>query len=417
MTLQAIKPAAFPWFPYEGFTFCLGLSEDGGAWSSGHTSAAHDDAVGKMTVSGTMAEQARTAYRKVMTIIEAAGYGPDDVVHVTENVTVAGLADYAAAAGVRAEVFGAHEPTVTTVVVERLVRSAALLEIEMHAVRGGGAELLAASERREAGTWAPSPVREGYDGTVHLPTMVPVDESGGVVAPGDFVGQYAYCLDRADVLLRKAGLSLDNAVTTYDYSTPASRDMYRKTHRVRKERLGGAGVHPGAGGILMSRLHHPEALVAIDVTASRHPLELVNPGWSRYDTLTYAPGVRAGRTLFMSGFAALDMETQEALHPGDIGAQAEATYGAVLHLLEYAGLGPADLLSTIEFCVESALRDYRAVAPVRERLLSPPWPASTGAICKGLLRPEFLLEVFPTALYPEGAPTTATTNTTAGDAS
>jgi enamine deaminase RidA (YjgF/YER057c/UK114 family) len=403
MTLRAIKPAEFPWFPYEGFTFCLGLTEDGVAWSSGHTAAAHDEAVGKMTVSGSMREQARIAYRKVLTIIEAAGLGPDDVVHVTENVTVAGLTDYAAAAAVRAEVFGAHRPTVTTVVVERLVRSAALLEVELHAVPDGGTELLAASEPRAAGTWVSSPVREGHDGTVHLPTMVPIDESGDVVSPGDFVGQYAYCLDRADALLREAGLSLDNAVTTYDYSTPATREVYRKSHRVRKERLGGAGVYPGAGGILVSRLHHPEALVAIDVTASRHPLELVNPGWSRYDTLTYAPGVRAGRTLFMSGFAALDMETQQALHPGDLRAQAEETYGAILHLLAHAGLGPADLLSTIEFCVESALRDYRAVAPVRERLLSPPWPASTGAICKGLLRPEFLLEVFPTALYPKDA--------------
>lgn len=126
-----------------------------------------------------------------------------------------------------------------------------------------------------------------------------------------------------------------------------------------------------------------------------------------------------------AALAALDMETQEALYPGDIGKQAEVTYGSIVHLLDYAGLGPADLVTTIEFCVESALRDYRAVAPVRERLLSPPWPASTGAICKGLLRPEFLLEVFPTALYPEGAPTTKaqkagsgnTGSQTAGDAS
>ena len=45
--------------------------------------------------------------------------------------------------------------------------------------------------------------------------------------------------------------------------------------------------------------------------------------------------------------------------------------------------------------------EYKAVAEVRERLLSPPWPASTGALCHSLLRPEFKLEVFPTALYPE----------------
>ncbi|GGV18295.1 hypothetical protein GCM10010182_44550 [Actinomadura cremea] len=380
--------------------FSLGLSADGGAWSSGRSAAAHDAAAGTAAVAGTMREQARTAYARVLSIMEAAGYGPGDVVHVTENVTVGGLADYPDAAAVRAEVFGAHEPTVTTVVVERLVRSAALLEIEAHAVAGGGAELLAASGPRPAGTWAPSPVREGHDGTVHLPTMVPVDASGDVVHPGDFVGQYAYCLDRADALLRAAGLSLDDAVTTYDYSTPATRDVYRGSHGVRKERLGGAGVYPGAGGVLMSRLHRPEALVAIDVTASRHPLVRVNPGWSRYDTLTYSPGVRAGRTLFMSGFAALDMETQRALHPGDLEAQAETTYGAVLRLLEHAGLGPPDLLSTVEFTVERAPRGHRAAASVRERLLAPPWPVATEVVCAELLRPEFLFEVLPTALYP-----------------
>jgi len=400
MTLSAIRPASFPWFPYDGFTFCLGLAEGDAAWTSGHTSAAYYAAVGKMTVGGTMAEQARTAYEKVLTILAAAGFGPGDVTRITENVTIAGLDDYAAAEAVRQELFGAHRPVLRTVVVDRLIRRTAFLEVELHAVAGGGAELLAASEPRPAGAWRASPVREGHDGAVYLPTVVPVDGAGEVVHPGDLIGQYAYCLDRAGELLAAVGLSLDAAVTTYDYSTPATRDVYRRTHRVRRERLGGAGVYPGAGGILMSRLHHPDALVALDVTASRHPLELVNPGWSRYDTLTYAPGVRAGRTLYMSGFAALDMNTQEALHPGDVGAQAEATYGAILELLAHAGLGPEDLVETTEYCVASALPEYRAVAEVRERLLAPPWPASTGAICAGLLRPEFLLEVFPTAVYP-----------------
>lgn len=400
MTLQPIKPKSFPWFPYEGFTFCLGLSEGDVAWTSGHTAAAHDPAVGKMVVKGTMEEQARTAYQKVLTILEGAGLGIQDVTRITENVTLSGLPEYEAAVAVRRELFGEHTPTVRTVVVERLVRRTAFLEVELHAIGGGGKQLRIASEAREAGTWQSSPVTEGYDGVVYLPTMVPIDERGEVVYPGDFVGQYAYCLDRAGQILEQVGLSLDNAVTTYDYSTPATREVYRKTHRVRKERLGGGGVYPGAGGILMSRLHHPDQLVAIDVTASRHPLELVNPGWKRYETLTYSPGIKAGRMLFMSGFAALDMETQEALHPGDIGAQAEVTYGSILTLLKHAGLGPENLLETTEYCVESALPEYRAVAGVRERLLSPPWPASTGAICKGLLRPEFLLEVFPTALYP-----------------
>lgn len=403
MTLSAIRPDSFPWFPYDGFTFCLGLSEGDSAWTSGHTSAAFDESVGKMTVGGSMEQQARTAYEKVLTILGGAGLGPADVTRITENVTLSGLDEYNSAAGVRRELFGGHEPTLRTVVVERLIRRTAFLEVELHAVSGGGKQLRVSSERREAGAWQTSPVTEGHDGAVYLPTVVPIDADGEVVRPGDFVAQYAWCLDRAGDLLSAVGLSLDNAVTTYDYSTPATREVYRKTHRVRTERLGRGGVFPGAGGILMSRLHHPDALVALDVTASRHDLELVNPGWDRYDSLTYAPGVKAGRTLYMSGFAALDLHTQEALHPGDIGAQAEATYGAILELLAHAGLGPADLLETTEYCVESAIPDYRAVAAVRERLLAPPWPASTGAICAALLRPEFLLEVFPTALYPEPA--------------
>ncbi|WP_111719561.1 RidA family protein [Homoserinimonas sp. OAct 916] len=401
MALQAITTPKFTWFPYEGFTFSLGLTEGESAWTSGHTSAAFDETVGKMTVTGTMEQQARIAYTKVLTILEGAGFGPEDVVRITENVTVSGIGDYEAAVAVRKELFGGHEPVVSTIIVERLVRRTAFLEVELMAKKGGGRELMVASESREAGTWQRSAVKEGTDGAVYLPTVVPIDADGNVVFAGDFVSQYAYCLDKADDLLQRAGMSIDQAVTTYDYSTPATRDVYKGTHRVRKERLGGAGVYPGAGGILMSRLHHPESLIAIDVTASRHPLELVNPGWSRYDTLTYAPGIKAGRTLYMSGFASLDMKTQEVLYPGDMAAQAEVTYGSIIELLTHAGLGAENLLWTTEYCVESALPVYREVAPVRERMLKAPWPASTGGICKALLRPEFMLEVLPMALYPE----------------
>ncbi|HTW15375.1 MAG TPA: Rid family hydrolase [Nocardioides sp.] len=405
MTLAAIKPASFPWFPYEGFTFCLGLTEGDAAWTSGHTSARQDETLGKMTVSGTMTEQAEIAYAKCLAILEAAGFGPEDVTRVTENVTKAGLHAYEDQAEVRRRIFG-ERPTVRTVVVERLVRRAAWLEVELHAVKGGGQQLRVASASREAGNWQASSITEGADGVVYLPTVVPIDEHGEVVHPGDFVAQYRYVLEKAGALLESVGLTLGHAVTTFDYSTPETRDVYRKTHWVRKELLGqnDGNVFPCAGGILMSELHAPGVMVAMDVTASRRPLELVNPGWSRYDTLTYAPGIKAGRMLFMSGFASLDMETQQALHDGDLGAQAEVTYGAIVHLLESEGLSPVDLLETTEYCVESYVGDYKAVADVRERLLSAPWPASTGALCHSLLRPEFGLEVFPTAVYPENHP-------------
>ena len=201
-------------------------------------------------------------------------------------------------------------------------------------------------------------------GAVVLPTVLPVDASGEVVHEGDFVGQYAWCLDEAGRRLEALGLSLDHAVTTFDYSTPETRDVYRRTHRERKNRLGGAGVFPGAGGILMSRLHRPGVLVALDLTASRLPLKAVNPGWTRYDTLTYTPGVLAGDTLYMSGFAALDMETQEALFPGDSAAQSEATYAAVQEVLDEAGASADQLVHVLEYVCPDG--DGPEIAAARE---------------------------------------------------
>jgi len=371
--IEPIRPQPFPWFRYDNYTFSLGLTDGEAAWLSGHSASEYDPDAGRIVVRGGMGRQSRTAYQKIEAILAAAGFSFADVTKVVENVTVAGLADYPEAEAVRRSTFDGHEPAVATVVVERLLRPAALIEIEVHAGHGGGGE-------------------------VALPTIIPVDERGEVVHEGDFVGQYAWCLDRADTFLRAAGLSLDAAVTTYDFSTPATRDAYPKAGRVRRERLGGAGVYPAAGGILMSRLHRPGVLVALDVTASRHPLRAVNPGWERYDTLTYTPGVRAGRMLYLSGFAALDMDTQQALHPGDVVAQAEVVYEAIQQVLAAAGASRRHLLGTVEFVCPDGLAAYRGVAGVRERLLSPPWPASTGAICAGLLRPEFLIEVFPVAV-------------------
>jgi enamine deaminase RidA (YjgF/YER057c/UK114 family) len=389
-----VEPEEFPWYDYRGFTFSLGIAVDGHVFNSGHSGSAFDPAKGKPDVSGGMAEQARIAYAKQAAVLEAAGRSMSEVTRVVENVTLAGLAHYAEAEQVRQEVFGGHRPVVVTVVVDRLVRGKALIEVEVHASPGGGSMLVDAPESR----WRRTVVREGHDGAVYLPTILPVDPDGGIVAPGDVAGQYAYCLDRAGELLAAAGLSPAQIVSTVDYTTPATRDAYPRIARVRRDRLG--PVFPVSAGILMSGLHEPGALVALDVIATRHQPVAVNPGWSRYETLTYNPGVRAGNTLYLSGFAALDMDTQRAVHDGDLRGQAEVTYAAIQQTMDAAGA--TQLLSTVEYVTPAALPVYREVAEVRKQVLRTPYPVSTGIVCGGLLRPEFMIEVVPTALIPDG---------------
>ncbi len=398
---QAIEPAAFPWADYSGATFALGLKVGDDVINSGHSGAVLDRETGRMRVADGMGEQAAVAYAKQEAILAAAGLGWGDVTRVVENVTLAGLAHYAEADEARRAIFGDHQPTVVTVVVDRLVRRAAWIEIEVHASPGGGHALVIGASDEES--WLRrDTVRTGHDGAVFLPALLPIAADGSVIAEGDVVGQYFACLERAAELLERAGLDLSHVVSTVDYSTPATRERYPKTGRARRDLLG--PVYPGAAGILMSELHAPGVLVALEVVASRHQPVAVNPGWERYETLTYNPGVRAGDTLYMSGFAALDMDTQQALHLGDLQGQAAATYDAMLKTMAAVGAGPEHLLTTVEYVVADALPDYRTVADVRRSRLAPPYPASAGIVCGGLLRDEFLIEVVPTCLVPADGP-------------
>jgi enamine deaminase RidA (YjgF/YER057c/UK114 family) len=393
MTIHDIRPEIFPWFRYDGYSFSLGLTDDTTAWLSGHSASEFDVETKHIVVRGGMTEQAQTAYAKVEAVLKAAGFDFGDVVRVVENVTAHGADQYADAVAVRERIFGENRPTIVTVMVERLLRPAAFIEIEVTATK---------SKVQRSGGQGDTDLRrsvitEVEDGTVYLPTMLPIDETGNVVFEGDFAAQYRYCLERAGELLASIGLDLSHVVKTLDYSTLETREVYRKCGRARKELLG--PVYPCAAGILMDRLHAPGVMIAIDVMASRHIPVAVNPGWKRYETLTYNPGIKAGRMMFMSGFAALDMETQEAIFPGDVLAQTQYIYESINKVLEAAGGGPENLIKTIEYVCTDGLADYRRVSEVRKRLLREPWPASTGAICSGLLRPEFLIEVDPMAIF------------------
>src|SRR5262249_45228666 len=151
-------------------SFSLGLRAASGVYLSGHTASRHDPASGRMVVTGSMAEQARTAYDKIAAILEGAGQSLADVVRIVEYVRPEGIGRYAEAAAARAEVFGARQPAVNTVPVQALLRPDALIEIEATAAPAG----------------TPSPPSAGV---VYLPSVQPVDAAGNIVGRGDVVTQ------------------------------------------------------------------------------------------------------------------------------------------------------------------------------------------------------------------------------------
>lgn len=389
----AITPADFPWFDYSSYSFSLGLSlGPDRANLSGHSASEYDATAGRIVVIGDMEAQARTAYDKIRTILGAAGFDFEDVTRVVENVTIAGIDSYTDAEKVRGEIFGSHAPAVNTVVVERLLRPPALIEIEVSAHRGGGSPIAVGS----SGRVSYAPAVEVND-VVYLSTIQPYAEDGSLVGEGDPEEQVRQIFRNAERILAACGLSTTNIVKTVDMVRPEALEGYRYTSRPRREFLG--PIYPGAAGILQSRVAADDrVLISYDMIASRQPSRAINPGWDRYDKLTYSPAVLAGDTLFMSGQAALDPKTETALYPGDVVAQADFLYKNIGVVLEAADMTYANLIKTIEYVTPAGLAEYRGVGAIRKKYLGEPYPASTGALCHGLLRPEFLLEVDPMAV-------------------
>ena len=376
MSFTVLKPTRFPWFDYSRYSFSMGLQTSTGTYLSGNTASEFDPAAKRMVVKGGMTDQVRTAWAKIGAILEAGGLSYADVTRVVEYVKPEGIERYAEASAVRDGIFASHKPVVYTVPVKALLRPDAFIEVEV--------------------TASPLPGKRETSGAVFLPTVQPLDDQGNVVGAGDVVWQTRFIFERAGKMLAALGVGFDRVVKTCDYITPAALGAYKGTGRVRKDHLG--PVYPGAAGIVMPRLVHRDALIQYDFIATRDTPVAVNPGWTRYEKLTYSPAVRAGKLLFMSGQGSLDPATERVVHDGDVVAQAEYTYGNVLKVLEAAGAGPQSLVKTIEYVTPAGLTRYRDVARVREKLLRAPWPASTGLVCEALLRPEMQIEIDPFAV-------------------
>lgn len=122
----AINPG---WDHYEHFTFEPAIRRGCLLFISGLTAA---DAQGNVVAKGDIVAQTRYIYEKMRAVLEAAGARPCDVVKTTEFITT--TENYHETAEVRREFFGNGFPASTGVVVKRLLRRDALIEIEAIAV-------------------------------------------------------------------------------------------------------------------------------------------------------------------------------------------------------------------------------------------------------------------------------------------
>ncbi len=389
MAKLALEPAAFPFFDPGQYAFSLGIAAGERVWLSGHTASRIDAESGRVVATGTLAEQAAVVEAKQAAILGAAGLDFGNAVRVVDYVTPAGRDAYAALAEQRRRLFGAEPPAVSTMVVNSLLRPEALIESELTAERGPLQRFGAGAGF--AGVPAAAAVRSGD--LLYCSAVLPLDGAGRVVE-GGLIAQAEQIYRNAAAVLRAAGFSMAEVVRTHEYVHFAALPEYRDTWRVRAAHFGAPGTCTvAATGVLMRELPVPGVLLQVEFTACHGERRALNPGWRRYDRLTYAPAVAAGGLVFCSGQLDTDPETGEVRHPGDVGAQARAIYATVERTLTAAGLDLDAVVKTVEYVTPAALPGYRETAAVRRELLGRPLPAATGIVCEALLRPEALIEI------------------------
>ena len=119
-----------------------------------------------------------------------------------------------------------------------------------------------------------------------------------------------------------------------------------------------------------------------------------NPNWPK--AFTFSPGVRVGNMIFLSGTTATD-DKGRMVGTGDIVAQTRQIFRKFAAVLEIAGGSRANIVETTDYVL--SLEDYQKTAEVRREMLKgPPWPAATGVVVSGLVRPDALIEIKGTAV-------------------
>lgn len=121
------------------------------------------------------------------------------------------------------------------------------------------------------------------------------------------------------------------------------------------------------------------------------PYQPIIPNAAWPQSFTFSPAVRAGNLVFISGTTATD-DRGHIVGRGDIVAQTRFIFEKFGRILQAAAATLENIVETTDYVL--SLHDYEKTAAVRRELLKgPPWPAATGVVVSGLVRPDALIEI------------------------
>ena len=125
---------------------------------------------------------------------------------------------------------------------------------------------------------------------------------------------------------------------------------------------------------------------------------IIPRGWEIYEHLTFAPAVRRGNMLYISGTDAteIDLQTGKLVIKGDIVQQYRTIYLKMKIILDEAGATFDDVVWTCDYI--RTKEGYKGTSAVRREFFGASFPASTGIVVQDLLSKDALVEMDAVAM-------------------
>ena len=332
------------------------------------------------TEPGNVGAQTRNVLEQVKSILPSAGSSIDRVVSVL--VFLRSAADFGTMNDVYRGFWSREFPTRTTIVGE-LSTPDTMVEMSLVAV-GPAADRVVI----HPSDWVQSPSPYSYamrtGDTVFLSGLVSRNGRDNAVVTGDVGQQTRVILDNAGELLKAAGLSHANIVSSRVYlpdaaSFGAMNDAYRTYFP----------TAPPARATIRAALAGPQYSVEITFVASSSSRRTIMEGLPPNLNLPLSAAVIAGDRVYVSGALGND-ETNR----GNAAAQTRATLEKLRKTLVAGGSSPSQVAESIVYVTNP--NNLPAIDAEYQAFFGSHQPARTTIRC-GLVAPDGLVEIMLTA--------------------
>ena len=312
---------------------------------------------GTLSAEGDIRAQTRKTIEDISGVLQKAGSSLANVASVHVYLTKAD--DFAAMNEVY-RTFWPKDPPVRTTIVSELVIPGALVEMSMVAIPNGGERVVI-----HPSDWMKSPNPYSYGirsgDTLFLAGLVSRNGKDNAVVEGDMTAQTKTVLDNAGQILKAAGMSFDNVVSSRVFITEGG-PKFQEMNKVYTTYF---PKDPPARATVIAPLMGPQYQVEITLTASRLPKEAVTTpaadGTPGKPSAILSSAIKVGNRLYVSGILGNNAQTQ-----GSTEAQTLEILNRVSRTMKVAGFDKSHIVDGIVYITDvknfdAMNRGYRAI--------------------------------------------------------